>query len=350
MTSVTIFNERRRAFTLIELLVVIAIIAILIGLLLPAVQRVRESANRASCLNNLHQIAVAVHSYHDNYNLLPPSRDCYSYAGEIAELVTPQDEELDDDEVSGMVATWAVYLLPFVEQENVWMQWNLTQITDVSPGPYVLPFASQAAGAVQSNVPIYFCPSRRNSKTAPLLSLSGDPQPGALGDYAANIGTTGDDMFSSAVSPNPPNGPFQIGTISFGISFAAITDGLSNTLLVGDKHVPLGKFGQVGTAGKGTNSAGGNDTANLGGYPPWDCSIYDGTNFGCACRPAGLNFPFTTSIKDETATSWSFGSWHVGYCMFAFCDGSVKAISLSIDPQTLEYLASINDGQVIPDY
>src|SRR5215207_947703 len=94
-------TARRRGFTLIELLVVIAIISILIGLLLPAVQRVREAANRLSCTNNLKQIGLAMHHHHLTFERLPPSR------------------------VTAYGATWAVVILPEMEQDNLYRQWNL---------------------------------------------------------------------------------------------------------------------------------------------------------------------------------------------------------------------------------
>ena len=159
---------KRPGFTLIELLVVIAIIAILVGLLLPAVQRVRESANRIACTNNLKQIGLAMRHYEENYGVLPASRQ----------------------EFGG--ATWAVMILPYLEQQNLCKTWNMN-----------LSYFQQADTTRTSRVPIYFCPSRRTADISG-LSVSGDEivlkddtlgpnVPGALGDYAANIGTGGSD-------------------------------------------------------------------------------------------------------------------------------------------------------------
>jgi prepilin-type N-terminal cleavage/methylation domain-containing protein len=156
----------RSGFTLVELLVVISIIALLIGLLLPAVQRVREAANRISCANNLHQIGLAFQQYHNDYNTLPPA-------------------QLDNGG-----ATWAVMILPYLEQGNLYNQWDLKKS-----------YFQQTTVARVTSVPNYFCPSRRNSYTSPTESIWGDVPsdgpsdapnvPGALSDYAVSVGSMG---------------------------------------------------------------------------------------------------------------------------------------------------------------
>jgi prepilin-type N-terminal cleavage/methylation domain-containing protein len=285
-----------RAFTLIELLVVIAIIATLVGLLLPAVQRTREAANRTKCMNNLKQIGLAAHNYHDQNGRLPWSRPGYEGP------------------------SWAWMLLPNLEQENLYRLWALGNTLSQAP-----------ADQLAVTVPVYFCPSRRSPQGATVSAFTQragctltDGLRGAPGDYAACIGTTGADY--PLVLPNgdviPTNGAF---VALKGIPFSELTDGLSQTFVIGEKHVPLGQFGAW----------------------PLDCSIYDGHNPVCNTRSAGPSFPIATSLTDP---GWKFGSYHPTVCQFAFADGSVQPIPNSIDPYVLGLLAQRNDGQPIPSW
>lgn len=305
--------QRRRAFTLIELLVVIAIIALLIALLLPAVQKVREAANRTTCINNLKQIGLAVLNYNDVIHTLPPSRNLFClYAAELPELTNANPDEPDNDEALG--PNWAALILPYMEQDNLFKLWDMQ-----------LDYTNQNLQALQGIVPNYFCPSRRDYSSSPTLSTTVSPKPGALGDYAACVGTTGADIYNIVLSPLRPDGAFRLGLSGKGLRYNQILDGTSNTFMMGEKHVPTGKLG------KGA----------------WDCSIYDGDNFLCSCRSAGLSYPVAGSLQDQ---GLKFGSNHPHICMFLFCDGSVHALSVDIDPQTLDYLANVSDGQVIPPY
>jgi prepilin-type N-terminal cleavage/methylation domain-containing protein len=284
----------RRGFTLIELLVVIAIISLLVGLLMPAVQKAREAASKISCANNLKQFGLALANYHNNFDQFPPSR-------------------LNDYQ-----ATWLVLLLPYVEQDNLYNQWNLNAT-----------YYDQTDVARKSSVKGYYCPSRRSAASDPPLSVSGDyPSfgqgttnvPGALGDYAANIGTTGADYPTPTATPN---GCFQLGPR--GIRINAITDGTSNTIMVGEKHIPLGKFG-VGW---------------------WDCSQYNGDYYSCSARSGGIGFPVATN---PSLLIWAFGSAHVGTVQYGFADGSVHSLNSAVPIATMALLCDRADGQVIPDY
>ena len=287
-------SRPRRGFTLIELLVVIAIISLLVGMLMPAVQKAREAASKISCANNLKQFGLALQNYHNNFEQFPPSR-------------------LNDYQ-----ATWLVLLLPYVEQDNLFNQWNLSAT-----------YYDQIDLARRSPVKGYYCPSRRSSSSEPSVSISGDyPSfgqgttnvPGALGDYAANIGTTGADYPNPTV---PPNGCFQLGPK--GIRINAITDGTSNTIQVGEKHIPLGKQG-VGW---------------------WDCSQYNGDYYLCSTRSGGVGYEVATN---PAQVKWAFGSAHIGTVQYVFDDGSVHSINSSVQTTTMALLCDRADGLVIPDY
>jgi prepilin-type N-terminal cleavage/methylation domain-containing protein/prepilin-type processing-associated H-X9-DG protein len=189
----------RAAFTLIELLVVIAIIAILVGLLLPAVQKVRESAARLQCSNNLKQIGLACQSHHDNYKRFPPGY----YATAAYPNTTPG-------------WGWAAYLLPYLEQDNLYKQINFNQ-----------PLQNSTAG--QALLPVFLCPS--DLTPAGPLSVNGASgnalMNAAPNSYAATVGSD-----ASEVDDEVCNGVFYRNSMT---RIADIIDGTSNTTLAGDR-------------------------------------------------------------------------------------------------------------------
>ncbi len=214
--------KSRRGFTLIELLVVIAIIAILIGLLLPAVQKVREAANRIKCMNNLKQIGLGVHNHHDQLGKFPTGK-AKDYRGVVPGAV--------------VYARWSIHsqLLPFVEQDNLFRSINFS-FPPETPGmagvvPFMPPYQNpgrENAAACRTQVNLFLCPS----DPAP---LSGD-WPG-MNNYYANQGTQflcdlSEAQLSTVNPTEVPNGPFYYLSKT---NMASISDGLSNTVLFSEK-------------------------------------------------------------------------------------------------------------------
>jgi prepilin-type N-terminal cleavage/methylation domain-containing protein len=294
------FSPRtRHGFTLIELLVVIAIIAILIGLLLPAVQKVRDAANRTQCQNNLKQLGLALHTFHDVNGRFPYLR---SGGGQNRH-------------------SWALLLLPYLEQGNVFQAYR-TPITGVSQTDGVNNQTSTdptVVAARQTWVKPFVCPSRRSSGRLSPLNALGEIL-GMPSDYAACVGNSG---------TAPTNGVMQLVNSNHMLSGTKImdmVDGASNTLILGEKHIQIDRIGDY----------------------QQDGIIYSAGETLTYSRRAGNSN--ILAISPETAINNQFGSWHPGVCQFVFGDGSVRALPNSIPGAVLALLAQRDDGQPIPNF
>jgi prepilin-type N-terminal cleavage/methylation domain-containing protein len=296
---------RRHGFTLIELLVVIAIIAILIGLLLPAVQKVREAAARMQCSNNLKQLSLAMHNYHDQNGALPPTRN-----------------------VDGNGITWAVLVLPFIEQDNVYRQFEQTGLR----------FRNAPQIAREANIKTFFCPSRRTGPQIVPATEDRDganPPPaatrqsGTAADYAVCVGDRHNATGLGGMDAS--NGAFARGDVGIRITLPGITDGTSNTFFIGEKHIRRG------------NELRDRSLSPVGG----DGSIFNPDGIRSYCRLAGgANWALARTIDDPS--NEKFGSLHTGVVQFGFGDGSVRGFRTSASNATLTAFATRAGGEVNP--
>jgi prepilin-type N-terminal cleavage/methylation domain-containing protein/prepilin-type processing-associated H-X9-DG protein len=280
-------SSLRDGFTLIELLVVIAIIAVLIGLLLPAVQKVREAAARSQCSNNLKQFGLAFHDHHGALGYFPTG----GWSGALPPNYINGSPAVGSSQHAG----WGFQILPFIEEDNVW-----------KAGPLV---------AVGTPNKLFFCPSRRGPQTLTYLDdyqppLTGGEVTRALCDYAAsNKEGTG------AVR--------RYGTTRL----ANITDGTSNTLLVSEKRLNLTFLGR--------DDATDDDHGYVAG---WSHDTMRKTT-----RPPLPDY--RAPFGDGRGI---FGSSHTGGINALLADGSVRSISYGIDQLTFQLLGDVSDGLPLP--
>jgi len=279
-------SPRARGFTLIELLVVIAIIAILIGLLLPAVQKVREAAARMHCQNNLKQLGLAWHSYHDTEGRFPTSGNngpdttascCSAQPGFVSHL------------------NWTYHILPYIEQDNI--------------HKLVRPGSGTNWGNLNTRVvKTFYCPTRRSP---------GLYKGHAVSDYAASRGT-GD------------NGVARRADLGHTVNMAGVTDGTSNTMMLGETRIHLAFMTSGGCCGD-------NESAYNNGWA--DDVVRHG------------NVPPAPDIRDAAIASGApdghFGGSHTGGLNVGLADGSVRSVRFSVSRATFQRLNRRDDGQVV---
>jgi prepilin-type processing-associated H-X9-DG protein/prepilin-type N-terminal cleavage/methylation domain-containing protein len=341
----------RGAFTLVELLMVVAIIAVLIGMLLPAVQQARESASRASCANNLHQLGVALHGYHDVNSCFPPG------------LITDQTNICDAG------ATGFTLLLPYIEQSNLRDSYQFDQ-TWWAPVNYL---------AVGSPVPLFFCPSNRSSGSinlGPIAVQWNTPLPptAAACDYAFCKGANAALNVDWTRVPLPVRGVFAIRPPDMsltGVKLTDISDGTSSTMAMGDAAGGNPRFrtrdpqtgqaaidpetGQPAIVDQSWGAAGVGDAAH-----PYYGSVFAVTaQYGLPPAPNDepMNLALVTpSIyggdprgNNAAGKDWlsGFRSNHPGGCNFLFCDGNVRFLSETIQADVYRALSTYAGGEVI---
>ncbi len=344
---------RRQGFTLIELLVVIGIIAVLLAMLLPAVQKVRDSASLASCKNNLKQMGVALHSYHNIYHSLPPG------------MMSSQPNLCNAD------ATGFTLLLPHLEQKTLQNIYSFDQ-------PW---WAGANAQAVGTTVKIYLCPGNRGEGFIDLQPISIQwsarlPPRAASTDYAFCKGANAALNIDESRIPLQARGVFGVRPLDHprGMRFAEISDGLSQTIAIGDAAGGNGRYlvrnlrkpgeavidpltGQPALLEQAWCAAGASNPQS-----PYYSSVFGVTaQYGLDPDPRdepmnrALGSPAiygSDSVGDNSrGRDWvsGFRSMHTGGCNFVFCDGSVHFIRESISPQTYRALSTITGNDVMTE-
>ncbi|HJZ54992.1 MAG TPA: DUF1559 domain-containing protein [Gemmataceae bacterium] len=320
-------SRSRGAFTLIELLVVIAIIAILIGLLLPAVQKVREAAARAKCANNLKQIGLACQIYHDVNGKLPASQygdysDPTAFGGPF---------------YTSRSWSFLALILPYLEQQNLYQTGNLPTAT------------LGTSVALGQPVPTLLCPSDQMSSLRTFAERSRYSQTTFTVGLTSYKGVLGSNFnYGDYANATPPfvnsgdgfwgaNGLFSLDVWKAPIALVAITDGTSNTFLVGE---------DIWTADYANGTQPGNGFA-------WAHSVE--ATLTCAMPPNNLKHTNGNPINttSNSASEWGsyhgFKSRHTGGVQFVYADGSVHFIPNSITLGTYRALASYKGGEVLSD-
>lgn len=311
-----------RAFTLIELLVVIVIISILVGLLLPAVQRAREAARQTQCRNNLKQIGIAFHNYHDAFNVVPPGSVAHASVrvGDVQCGLTTTSYPPKQGH-----RAWRACILPFIEQAPLFAQINPShgcRPDFANPGFQGTAGQNSNAELTRFPIPGFICPSARY-----MVHEFGQGKIGHPTHYVGNGGVSnGSSVCGSAVStPQFGNGIFSINSAT---RLAHITDGTSNTIAVGEIADPLPFNWMEGSS------------ATAAGHP-WQTYSNGGWR---------TSFLQPNSPESWTSMLHSFGSFHTGIVFFVFTDGHVSSISNNVDKTVYDALFTKAAGEVVSEF
>jgi prepilin-type N-terminal cleavage/methylation domain-containing protein len=331
-SSSPVINRRdRRAFTIVELLVVVAIIGVLLAMLLPAVQAVRESARRAQCGNHLKQLGLGAAMHERQFGIFPTGGWGWNWVGDA-------DRGFNHNQPGG----WSYMLLNYIEQQPLAALGGGAPIPDSSS---TFPQTKMLAAESLVTTPLaqFHCPTRRRAQlypnviggtTAYFVAVNATTCPKiAKIDYAANAGDNGVDQTDAG-----PNSYFDATTYGWadtsgitGVSFLrseigafAIRDGMSNTYLFGEKYLDAAHY--LDGADPGDNED---------AYCGWDNDLFRNTNVLPLADVAGLT------------NNSSFGSAHSDIFNMVFCDGSVHSIAYTINATVHQYLGNRHDNKMV---
>jgi prepilin-type N-terminal cleavage/methylation domain-containing protein/prepilin-type processing-associated H-X9-DG protein len=302
--------SRRPGFTLIELLVIIAILAILVGLLLPAIQKVRAASDRVKCLNNLKQIGLALQGYHDAQGCFPPAI---------------KNDSVDEPGAATILVGWIPHILPFIELGNLYQQYDFRVRFDNPVND---------SGVNQTRIGLLICPA------SPIQRLAANNR--AITDYVAACGLRRYFPANPFLDPNPPLDPTFFGVLGQNASrkISEITDGTSNTVMVAE-DAGRTEIWQMGThVGPAPNTS-----ADWGDHAAWSdpqtLLLINGFN------------PVTNSQPGPCAVNCTnYGevySFHQGGANVLCADGSVRLLRASLDLNIMVALITRKGGEVIPD-
>ena len=329
-------NRLKRGFTLIELLVVIAIIAILIALLLPAVQQAREAARRTQCKNNLKQLALAVHNYHDTANTFPPG---YIFA--------PPNH---------VTRNCLTSILPYIEQANLFQSIDQSVPMFAGPTGYDPVILARNVSLAATILPAFLCASSPGNTTDDYLYPAGAfpggwpamncTWKGGRTDYSGTTGIRaafGDFAYGVGLQGGDRNGVFrQAGVQGSRSAMRDILDGTSNTFLFGERTGGVKLYYKSNPANLPAilGQTNGGSWADALVFEHWlQGSLYDGTGFG------GGPCAMCTNIRGN-----GFHSFHTGGCQFAMADGAVRFVSENIAQITFASLVTMGKGEIVGEF